>query len=201
MIGLNYTDKFFFFTNIINDISRKNLHNFRNLSIIYKTEDNNLNIKEFLEIKNFCRKKRIKIYFPDDFKIAIKLGADGLFISSSNYKLYHGYKKSFKFIGSAHSQKEFFFRSRQKCDYIFLSPIFKTEKYSNNKILGLSKFNLLSLNWAGNLIALGGINENNLRKVFLTKCCGVGFLSWMKNLKIKKPVYFIKNTRAFIKNL
>jgi thiamine-phosphate pyrophosphorylase len=201
MIGLNYTDKFFFFTNIINDISRKNLNNFRNLSIIYKTENNNLNIKEFLKIKNFCRKKRIKIYFPDDFKIAIKLGADGLFISSSNNKLYHDYKKSFKFIGSAHSQKEFFFRSRQKCDYIFLSPIFKTEKYSNNKILGLSKFNLLSLNWAGNLIALGGINENNLRKVFLTKCCGVGFVSWMKNLKIKKPVYFIKNTRAFIKNL
>lgn len=197
MIDLNYTDKFFFFTNTLNDIIKTNFFKFQNLSIVYKIDNNNLNIDEFIKIKFFCKKKGIKIYFPDNLKMAIKLGANGLFISSSNNKIYQPYKKSFKFIGSAHSQKEFYFKSRQECDYIFLSPIFKTDKYPNNKILGLIKFNLMTLEWKKKLIALGGINERNLRKIFLTKSCGLGFVSLMKSLKIKKPVYFIKNTRAF----
>jgi hypothetical protein len=56
----------------------------------------------------------------------------------------------------------------------------------------------MTLEWKKKLIALGGINESNLRKIFLTKSCGLGFVSLMENLKIKKPVYFIKNTRAFV---
>lgn len=198
MFNINYSDEFFFFTNTLNDIIKKNIIKFKNLSIIYKTDNNNSNIDEFLKIKDFCKKKSIKIYFPDNLKMAIKLGANGIFISSCNNKIYHHYKASFKVIGSAHSQKEFYFKSRQKCEYIFLSPIFKTDKYTNNKILGLIKFNLITLDWKKKLIALGGINESNLRKIFLTKCRGLGFVSWMRNLKIKKPVYFIKNTRAFI---
>ena len=197
MIGLNYPDKFFFFTNTLNDIIKRNYNKFKNLSIIYKVDKNNLNISEFLKIKDFCKKRRIKIYFPDNLKMAIKFGADGLFISSSNNRIYQPYKKLFKFLGSAHSQKEFYFKSKQKCDYIFLSPVFKTDKYSNSKILGLIKFNLISLDWKTNLIALGGINDSNLKKIFLTKSCSLGFVSWMKNPKIKKPVYFVKNTRAF----
>jgi thiamine-phosphate pyrophosphorylase len=198
MINLNYPDKFFFFTSTLNDIIKKNHNKLKNLSIIYKTEKNNLNINDFLKIKDFCKKKKIKIYFPDNLKMAIRLGADGLFISSTNNKIYQPYKKLFKFLGAVHSQKEFYFKSKQKCDCIFLSPVFKTDKYSNNKILGLVKFNLISLHWKTNLIALGGINEGNLRKIILTKSCGLGFVSWMKDLKIKKPVHFIKNTRAFI---
>lgn len=197
MISLNYPDNFFFFTNALNEIIKTNFNKFKNLSIIYKTDNDNLNISEFLKIKDFCKKKRIKIYFPDNLRLAVKLGADGLFISSSNNKIYQPYKKIFKLLGSAHSQKEFYFKSKQKCDYIFLSPVFKTDKYSNNKILGLIKFNLISLDWKTNLIALGGINESNLKKIFLTKSYGLGFVTWMNSLKIKKPVYFIKNTRAF----
>jgi thiamine-phosphate pyrophosphorylase len=183
MIGINYSNKLFFFTKTLNDIIKKKFNKFRNLNIIYKPDINKLNISEFLKIKDFCKRKKIRIYYPDDLKIAIKLGVDGLFISSLNNKMYHAYKKSFKFIGTAHNQKEFCIKSRQKCDYIFLSPIFKTKKYSNSKILGLIKFNLISLNWKKKLIALGGINENNIKKIFLTKSCGIGFVSWMINFK------------------
>jgi hypothetical protein len=133
MINLNYPDKFFFFTSTLNDIIKKNHNKLKNLSIIYKTEKNNLNINDFLKIKDFCKKKKIKIYFPDNLKMAIRLGADGLFISSTNNKIYQPYKKLFKFLGAVHSQKEFYFKSKQKCDCIFLSPVFKTDKYSKTK--------------------------------------------------------------------
>jgi len=198
MIYLNYIDRFFFFTDKLNDIIVRNINKFKNLSIVYKVENNNLNINEFLKIKKFCKQSKIKIYYPDNIKTAIKLGADGLFVSSTNNQIYQPYKKSFKFIGSAHTQKEFYFKSKQKCNAIFLSPIFYNSKYSSNKILGLTKFNLISLCWKSNLIALGGINENNFNKIKNTKSCAIGFVSWLQKSIIKKPVHFFKNTRAFI---
>lgn len=45
-----------------------------------------------------------------------------------------------------------------------LSPLFYNEKYSKNRILNTSKFNLMSLNWKIDLCALGGINIKNLKK-------------------------------------
>lgn len=195
MINLNYVENFFF-TNSLNNIIKENLRKFINISIVYKTDNNNLNITEFLRLKEFCKKERIKIYFPDNIKLAIKLGADGLFISSNNNKRYQPYKKSFKIIGSIHNQKEFYFKLFQKCEYLFLSPIFNNHKYSNNKILQTIKFNLISHNWKCKLIALGGINNKNFKKVYLTKSAGVGFVSWINEALIKKPVY-LKNTRAF----
>jgi len=71
------------------------INKFKNLSIVYKVENNNLNINEFLKIKKFCKQNKIKIYYPDNIKTAIKLGADGLFVSSTNNQIYQPYKKSF----------------------------------------------------------------------------------------------------------
>jgi thiamine-phosphate pyrophosphorylase len=195
MINTNYLENFFF-TSSLNSIIKKNLRKLINVSIVYKLDNNNLNINEFLKIKEFCKKERIKIYFPDNIKLAIKLGADGLFISSKNNKIFQPYKKSFKIIGAIHNQNEFYFKLLQKCEYLFLSPIFNNPKYSDNKILGTIKFNLISQNWRYKLIALGGINSKNFKKIYLTKSTGVGFVSWINEALIKKPVYFL-NTRAF----
>lgn len=195
MINTNYLENFFF-TSSLNSIIKKNLRKLINVSIVYKLDNNNLNINEFLKIKEFCKKERIKIYFPDNIKLAIKLGTDGLFISSKNNKIFQPYKKSFKIIGAIHNQNEFYFKLLQKCEYLFLSPIFNNPKYSDNKILGTIKFNLISQNWRYKLIALGGINSKNFKKIYLTKSSGVGFVSWINEALIKKPVY-LKNTRAF----
>ena len=181
MNPLNYVEKLFFFTDKLDNNIKKKINKFKNLSIVYKSENNKSNINEFLEIKNFCKKKNIKIYFPDNIQIAIKLGANGLFISSKNNKIYPKYKQSFKIIGSVHSQRELYFKLVQKCDLIFFSPIFNNSKYSSHKILGLIKYNLISLNWKINLLALGGINQSNFKKIALTRSLGIGMQSWMKN--------------------
>jgi thiamine-phosphate pyrophosphorylase len=83
-------------------------------------------------------------------------------------------KNNFKVIGSAHNQIEYYFKKKQGCKTIMLSPLFSNEKYSDNKILGISKFNLISLRWRENLIALGGVMKN-LNKIKMTRCAGVGF--------------------------
>ena len=106
-------------------------------------------------------------------------------------------KINFKIIGGAHNQWEYFLKKRQGCKDVFFSPLFQNKKYSQNKILKICKFNLIANEWKCNLFSLGGINSSNLKKVFMTKSKGIGFVSFINDLKIKKPVYFFKNTRAF----
>ena len=52
-----------------------------------------------------------------------------------------------------------------------------TFKYSKNNILGITKFNLLSLNWHSGIIALGGICKNNINKLKCASSIGCGFKS------------------------
>ena len=70
-----------------------------------------------------------------------------------------------------------------------LSPLFYNEKYSKNRILNTSKFNLMSLNWKIDLCALGGINIKNLKKIKLTKVKIISFKKFILDPKIKKPAY------------
>ena len=182
-------EKFFIFIDQIDNDLENNLSKFKNLSIIYKPNQKGvIDLQEFQKIKKFCKFKKVKLYIIDDFKRAIKLGVNGVYISSNNKKKLPKLKKNFAFIGSAHSQLEFYFKLRQNCKYIFLSPLFKNIKYSDNQILNPVKFNLISLQWKVNLIALGGINAGNFKKVYLTKSQGVAFISWVKKEQIKKQL-------------
>jgi thiamine monophosphate synthase len=72
-----------------------------------------------------------------------------------------------------------------------LSPIFYNYKYTLNKILGIVKFNLITLDWNTKICALGGVNLNNLKKIKMTKSSSVAFISMINdNLKNKKPAYY-----------
>jgi thiamine monophosphate synthase len=189
-------EKFFIFIDRIDNDLENNLSKFKNLSIIYKPNSSEIfDFYEFQKIKKYCKYKKVKLYIIDDIKKAIKLGVDGIYISSNNKKSIPTLKKNFTFIGSAHTQLEFYFKLRQNCKYIFLSPLFKNIKYSDSQILNPIKFNLMSLHWSINLIALGGINARNFKKIYLTKSQGLSFISWIKSEKIKKPVHF-NNVRA-----
>jgi thiamine-phosphate pyrophosphorylase len=83
--------------------------------------------------------------------------------------------KKFHIIGSAHNQLEYYFKKKQKCETIALSPVFFNPKYSANRILGIVKFNLISKMLITNLCALGGITEKNIKKINLTKASSVAF--------------------------
>ncbi len=167
-----------------------NIKNFKNLSIIFKNNNSqDFNLDNFIKIKKFCKKNKIKLYLMDDFKKAIKLKTNGIYYSSTNNKINAPYKNSFKIIGSAHSQREYYFKKKQACEYIFLSPLFENKKYSNHRLLGINKFNLMSNRWVTKLVALAGINEKNYKKVFMTRCVSLAFNSWITSHKIKKPAH------------
>ena len=81
-------------------------------------------------------------------RFGIKIGSDGVYLSSSNKskKFLNFFNNKFKIIGSAHNQIEYFHKKQQGCSALMISPLFYNKKYSKNKILGPIKINLITKN-------------------------------------------------------
>ena len=132
----------------------------------------------------------------NNIKLAINLNLDGAYIPSfaknlniKNYK----FKKKFLLMGSAHNINQIKQKEKQNVDLIFLSPLFKTKNYKNG--LGIIKFNLLSNLSKKKIIALGGINKKNIKKLKLTNTYGFSGISYfLKKFKNEKHKYFKTNS-------
>jgi len=165
-----------FNTNNIDKQDRQTAIIFRNYSSKKINED------LVIKIKNYCKKKTLKFYLSNNIKLAIKLNLDGAYIPAFNKSYKHNsynLKKSFKLIGSAHNLSEIKIKEKQKVSSIFISSIFKNNKSS--KFLGIYKFfNLMSLT-NKNVICLGGINKENIKKIDLLKINGFGSISMLEN--------------------
>ena len=138
----------------------------KNTTIIYRNYKKKYNIKELIYLKNYCRKKSLKLLLSNNIKLSIKLDLDGAYIPSFNKDYLHlSYylKKNFILIGSAHNLKEFRIKEKQNVNQIFLSSLFK----KNNNFLGINKFKILSNYSNKNIIALGGISKKNFKKLSL----------------------------------
>ena len=114
----------------------------------------------------------------NNIKLAHKINADGLYISSTNKELIIKslpHKKNFEIIGSAHNLKEIKIKERQGVDKIFLSPIFKKKRHNQ-----LGMFRYLSLRKLSPMkdIALGGIDNKNIKKFYLIKPFGFAGISY-----------------------
>jgi len=191
--------KFYYITSSLDQVKIKNIKKFRDIGVIYKQEnDKSVDILNCYNLKNICKKYHIPFFVCDDFKLANKLDANGVFLSSLYKKPVNNsiLRKNFKILGAAHCQFEYFLRARQQCDTIVFSPLFYNEKYSLNKILNVVKFNLITLNWSGKISAMGGIKYENIKKIQITNCDSISFIKFLENSKIKKPFYFLSK-RAF----
>ena len=165
-----------------NQIFQKKNHNIGIIYRNYKEENRELELKK---IAKECKKNRYQLFVSNDVRLAIKYKADGIYIPAFNKtKNYSNLeKKNLKILGSAHSQNEIHKKITQNCKAIFLSPLFKNK--NANKLLGLHKFNYLSSKTKINVFALGGITENNIRKLKLLDVDGFGGIKIFK----KKPAF------------
>ena len=175
----------YIFIESFNNLIEKKILKLKNTRIIY--ENASMPSENFFKIIKFCKINKIKLYVLDNFRIALKYKLNGVLISSYNKEIskiqsIQLKKKNIEIFGKAHNQLEFYQKIRQGCGTIFLSPIFFTKKYSTNRILGVPKFNLISLKWNSSLVALGGINFSNYKKIKMTKSVGIGIKTFVKDL-------------------
>ena len=176
--NIGYLKKNFIYINKINETIKFNIQNNLNTSIIYDNVSHNN--ESFYKIKNFCKLKNLNLYLIDNYKLAIKHKLSGIIISNNNKRnLYYGNplckKIKFQIFGKVHNRLEYYFKKRQNCKIMALSPIFYNPKFSKNKTLGVTRFNLISRIWSADLCALGGINETNFKKIYYTKATSIAF--------------------------
>ena len=164
-------------TKLINFNLLKRHHKF---IIIYRNYSLNENLKQIILFKKKCDSKKIKFYIANDYNLAKKCKANGLYLSSYNKKIYH----NIEVIGSAHNYKEINQKINQGCRLVILSRLFKTHYKEKSSFFGVTKFNLMTQKNNITMIPLGGINNSNLLKLNLVNSRGLAILSSLK----KKPV-------------
>ena len=143
---MNIRIKSYLFIDRLNENLLNNIKIFNNISLILKPFDKNKSYIELEKLVLFCKKNQIEFFIYDNIQLVTKYKAKGIFLSTANIKAYkHINDKKFSIIGQAHNQLEYNVKIEQGCSKIFLSPLFKTKKYSANKILGVNKFNLISI--------------------------------------------------------
>ena len=149
------------------------------VNIIYRNYNNQVDIYKILKFKHYCKKKGFKFFLSNNVKLAINLQLDGVYLPSFNKSFKHltyRVKRNFQFIGSAHSLKEIRIKEKQGIKLIFLSSLFK----KNKNYLGINKFKLITKLSKINFIALGGINNLNIKVLKLINVIGYAGISVFK---------------------
>ncbi len=155
----------------------------KNISFIWRNKDKETQIETLLKLRDFCKKNHRNFYITNEIKLAIKIKADGVYIPSSNKNLnikLFNHKKGFKILGSAHNLKEIVVKELQNVEEVFLSPLFKNKK---NPQLNIYRYLNLKKNTLMKDISLGGINENNIKKLRFIKPEGFAAISFFDKKK------------------
>ena len=155
----------------------------KNISFIWRNKDKDTLFKTLVDLSNFCKINNRKFYISDNFNLANKINANGLYISSTNRNLAHKsapLQKKFKILGSAHNLREIKIKELQNVDEIFLSPLFKDK---GNKQLNIYRY--LNLKNFTNMrdVSLGGINYKNIKKLKLINPYGFAGISYFEEKK------------------
>lgn len=170
------------FYHFIDNLNIKNIKNFdKKIAIIYRNYQKKPDKNSIIKFKNFCKKKKQKFLISNYKDLVIKYNLDGIYIPSFNKKKnFFNYKKqNLIIVGSAHNLCEIKIKEQQGVQSIFLCPLFKTKK--SNRYLGLYQYNRLANLTRLPIIALGGINQSNLKLLKITRSEGFAAINFFKN--------------------
>ena len=185
MIKINQRFEYFIFCDNLNKEIKEKIIKFKNINFVYYDEKKDYSISKTLEIQKYCKKNKINFFIVDNYKLGIKIGSDGIYLSSlsKNKRFLNFFNNKFRIIGSAHNQMEYYHKKQQGCSSLMISPLFYNKKYSENKILGPIKINLITKNWKTKVGVLGGILPINYNKVKLLNNINIlGFKSFINFL-------------------
>ena len=153
----------------------------KNINLIFRNYDQKKIEQTIKKLSYFCKFHKKKLFIANNLKLALKYNLDGIYIPSFNKNLNFknlSLKNTFEMIGSAHNIAEIKIKEKQGCNKIFLAPIFYNKK--NKSFLEITKFSHLSQTTKIDIIALGGINKKNLRRLRITKALGFAGISYFK---------------------
>ena len=150
------------------------------------------------KIQNICKKFGVKFLINDDVFLAKKLNADGCHLGQKDMKLLKARKLiKNKIIGiTCHNSIELAKKAFENgANYIAFGAFYlsKTKKTKYKASLRLLK-SMRNLTNAP-IVAIGGINSNNYKKLLLNKANFLAISNYIWNNKKLKPVEAVKKLK------
>ena len=160
-----------------------------------KNSNNKQIIKIAKKIKPITAKYKVKFLINDSYKIAKKVNSDGCHLGQSDGSI-HLAKKNLKnkvFGITCHNSKILALKAvREKASYVAFGSFFDSKLKPNAK-----KTNLKILSWAKKnikkpIVAIGGVNEKNYKKLIKAGANYIAISSFIWNNPSLKPESAIK---------
>ncbi|RUM46610.1 MAG: thiamine phosphate synthase [Hydrogenothermus sp.] len=159
-------------------------------------------IEEAIALKKLCIKYDVPLIINDRVDIALAVDADGVHVGQEDIPVLYVRKLigNNKILGlSTKNLKHVEEANKLPVDYIGFGSIFPTNTKEDAKVAGLEKLKKAVKISLQPVVAIGGINENNIDEVLKTGCSGVAVVSAIfagenieentKNLKEKVKNY------------
>lgn len=162
-----------------------------------KNLDDEAFYKEALEIQKLCRNYKVPFVINDNVELAKKIGADGVHVGQSDMEALDVRKVlgDDKIIGvSAQTVEQAVLAEKRGADYLGVGAVFHTD--SKADVAEVSRETLKAICDAVDIpvIAIGGINKENVSELAGTGICGIAVISAIFAEKdIKKATEKLKN--------
>jgi len=135
------------------------------------------------KIINIAQKKSLKVFVGKDWRLAIKIKADGVHFSDHNdvrrclWKSNRILSKKLLISYSCHSATSIKKAEKYGCDLIFYSPIFTTKTHPQQKPIGSFGLRNFLSKTSIPIYALGGIDNKNIHRLGNCGIAGIGGIS------------------------
>ena len=139
------------------------------------------------EIFNKCRSRKIKFFFAGSILQASLLRIPNIHIPENLLRMptkaglqLRRINKNLLITSSAHNYPAIIRASNLNISAILLSPVFPTYSNLKKSHLGVLQFSTLSRKSPTPILALGGVNKNNIKRLYSTNASGVAALDAFK---------------------
>lgn len=131
-------------------------------------------------IAEICKKRSLTYIIGADAKLALEVGASGVHIPefrNINLPYLKPNKKEWIVTSSVHNLGSLRKVKSRAVDLIFISPVFETKSHPNQNTLGTAYISRLVNRFSVFSIALGGINQHNVKLLNGSGVNGIGAIS------------------------
>ena len=137
-------------------------------------------LKEAIEIKSVCSRYGVPLIINDNVDIMLKSGADGVHIGQNDMDLntVRGIVGEDKIIGvSSHNVEEALEAERDGADYLGVGAAFQTGSKGDASVIDHSVYKDICGSVKIPVVAIGGINKDNLSELEGSGISGVAVIS------------------------
>ena len=150
------------------------------------------------KIKKICKKYKTKFLINDDVLLAKKLGIDGCHLGQKDMKILKArkiIKKKIIGITCHNSIKLAKLAIKNEADYLAFGAFYASKTKKTKFKANLQLLKSISKLTKTPIVAIGGINSNNYKKLLLNKANFLAISGYIWNNKKLKPIEAIKELK------